>query len=176
MCDGARSGASWCHPLPLTGASRHRARRPDRAGSTGRRHRDEPFTSVVDDGGNLRLALRVIRLLGSCRLAGIAIPFLVLFITLSVWSGPFLSKTNLINILDQAVGHLAIAAPGRSCSWPENSTLSVGAIYGLATVVSGEVAEHHCRVDRHAPRRALLVGLPASAGSRGSGQRNIVAS
>jgi len=67
---------------------------------------------------------------------GIAIPFLVLFITLSVWSGPFLSKTNLINILDQQSAILAIAAAGTLVLVAGGLDLSVGAIYGLATVVS----------------------------------------
>jgi len=49
---------------------------------------ETPEDLDIDDGGTSGLRSGVIRLLGSWRLAGIAIPFLVLFITLSVWSGP----------------------------------------------------------------------------------------
>ena len=43
------------------------------------------------------------RLLRSWRTAGILIPFLVLFVVLSITSQPFLHTSNLINILDQRV-------------------------------------------------------------------------
>jgi len=118
---------------------------------------ETPEDLDIDDGGTSGLRSGVIRLLGSWRLAGIAIPFLVLFITLSVWSGPFLSKTNLINILDQQSAILAIAAAGTLVLVAGGLDLSVGAIYGLATVVSGEVAEHHSAWIAIAA--ALLVGL-----------------
>lgn len=90
-----------------------------------------------------RVRLGAFRLLGSWRLAGIGIPFIILFIVLSVWSGPFLSTTNLINILDQQAATLAIAAAGTLVLVAGGLDLSVGAIYGLATVVSGNLAEHH---------------------------------
>jgi ribose transport system permease protein len=83
------------------------------------------------------------RLIGLWRLAGIGIPFLILFVVLSIWSGPFLSTTNLVNILDQQAANLAIAAAGTLVLVAGGLDLSVGAIYGLATVVSGNLAEHH---------------------------------
>jgi len=97
------------------------------------------------------------RLLRSWRLAGIFIPFLILFVTLSIWSGPFFSSTNLINILDQQASTLAIAAAGTLVLVAGGIDLSVGAIYGLCAVVSGNLAEHHSPV--LAIVVALLVGL-----------------
>ncbi len=97
----------------------------------------------VEPSDASRLRLGAFRLLGSWRLAGIGIPFVILFIVLSVWSGPFLSTTNLINILDQQAATLAIAAAGTLVLVAGGLDLSVGAIYGLTTVVSGNLAEHH---------------------------------
>jgi ribose transport system permease protein len=118
---------------------------------------ETPEALDIDDGGSLGFRSAVIRLLGSWRLAGIAIPFLILFIVLSVWSGPFLSTTNLINILDQQCAFLAIAAAGTLVLVAGGLDLSVGAIYGLTAVVSGELAEHHSPFI--AIGVALLVGL-----------------
>jgi ribose transport system permease protein len=118
---------------------------------------ETPEALDIDDGGSLGFRSGVIRLLGSWRLAGIAIPFLILFIVLSVWSGPFLSTTNLINILDQQCAFLAIAAAGTLVLVAGGLDLSVGAIYGLTAVVSGELAEHHSPFI--AIGVALLVGL-----------------
>ena len=50
------------------------------------------------------------------RRAGILYPFLILFIVLSVSSGPFFTKVNLLDILDQQASTLIIAAAG-TC-WP----------------------------------------------------------
>src|SRR5271155_5930232 len=104
---------------------------------------ETPSVIDVDDDGSLGFRLAVIRLLGSWRLAGIAIPFVILFTVLAVWSGPFTSSTNLINILDQQCAYLMIAAAGTLVLVAGGLDLSVGAIYGLAAVVSGELAEHH---------------------------------
>jgi ribose transport system permease protein len=111
----------------------------------------------VDDEESSSLRSTVIRLLGSWRLAGIAIPFVILFISLSIWVGPFLTKTNLINILDQQSAYLAIAAAGTLVLVAGGLDLSVGAIYGLAAVVSGQLAEHHSPAI--AIGAGLLVGL-----------------
>jgi ribose transport system permease protein len=46
------------------------------------------------------------------RRAGILYPFLILFIVLSVSSGPFFTKVNLLDILDQQSSTLIIAAAG----------------------------------------------------------------
>src|SRR5579863_6088096 len=111
----------------------------------------------ADDDGRLGIRTGALRLLGSWRLAGIAIPFLILFIVLSVWSGPFLSTTNLINILDQQSAYLAAAAAGTLVLVAGGLDLSVGTIYILTAVVSGELAEHHS--PEVAIGVALLVGL-----------------
>jgi ribose transport system permease protein len=114
---------------------------------------------VLDTNKKRSVALRsnTLRILGSWRLAGIAIPFLILFISLSIWGQHFLTKANLINIVDQQAATLAIAAAGTLVLVAGGLDLSVGAIYGLATVVSGEIAEHHSAW--FAITVALLVGL-----------------
>ena len=96
------------------------------------------------------------RLLRSWRLAGIFIPFLILFVALSIASGPFLHTTNLINILDQQANLLVIAAAGTLVMVAGGIDLSVGATYGLATVISGNLAAHHSP--------AIAIGLTILAG------------
>ncbi|MGH9020644.1 MAG: ABC transporter permease [Acidimicrobiales bacterium] len=96
------------------------------------------------------------RLLNSWRLAGIFIPFLILFVVLSITSAPFLHTTNLINILDQQAATLSIAAAGTLVLVAGGIDLSVGATYGLSTVISGELAAHHSPV--------LAIGLALLAG------------
>lgn len=81
--------------------------------------------------------------LRSWRLAGIFIPFAILFVILSITSAPFFHTTNLINILDQQAATLVIAAAGTLVLVAGGIDLSVGATYGLATVVAGELAVHH---------------------------------
>ncbi len=76
------------------------------------------------------------------RRAGILIPFLILFVALSIGSGPFLTKTNLLNIVDQQSATLVIAAAGTFVLISGGIDLSVGATYGLASVVFGELAAH----------------------------------
>jgi ribose transport system permease protein len=98
-----------------------------------------------------------LRLLGSWRLAGIAIPFVILFTYLSIRSGPFLTKANLLGVLDQQSAYLAVAAAGTLVLVAGGIDLSVGAIYGLSAVVSGELAAHHSPVI--AIGGAILVGL-----------------
>ena len=100
-------------------------------------------TLEADSSNAARFRGGAFRLIGLWRLAGIGIPFLILFVVLSIWSGPFLSTTNLVNILDQQAANLAIAAAGTFVLVAGGLDLSVGAIYGLATVVSGNLAEHH---------------------------------
>jgi ribose transport system permease protein len=118
---------------------------------------ESPEVIDLDHQGSDGFRSGAVRILGSWRLAGIAIPFLLLFIALSIWGHHFLSRTNLIGILDQQCATLAIAAAGTLVLVAGGLDLSVGAIYGLATVVSGEVAEHHSAWI--AITVALLVGL-----------------
>jgi ribose transport system permease protein len=77
------------------------------------------------------------------RSAAILMPFLALFIALAVASPPFLSKTNLFNILDQQAAILIIAAAGTLVLISGGLDLSVGATYALAGVASAMVAQHH---------------------------------
>src|SRR5665213_2914040 len=113
--------------------------------------------SESDATASSALRIGAMKLLGSWRTAGIAIPFLLLFIILSISSGPFLHTTNLINILDQQAATLCIAAAGTLVLVAGGIDLSVGATYGLATVVAGEIAAHHSPV--LAIVAAILVGL-----------------
>jgi ribose transport system permease protein len=74
------------------------------------------------------------------RRAGILYPFLILFIVLSVWSGPFFTKVNLLDILDQQASTLIIAAAGTLVLVAGGIDLSVGAVYALAGVTAAHLA------------------------------------
>jgi ribose transport system permease protein len=76
------------------------------------------------------------------RATGIALPFAALFITLSIASSSFLTKVNLLNILDQQSAVLIIAAAGTLVLVAGGIDLSVGAVYALAGVTAAEVAQH----------------------------------
>jgi ribose transport system permease protein len=79
-------------------------------------------------------------ILGRARRGGIIVPFLILFIILSVASGPFFTKTNLLDILDQQASTLIIAAAGTLVLVAGGIDLSVGATYALASVVATKLA------------------------------------
>jgi ribose transport system permease protein len=79
----------------------------------------------------------------SWRNAGIFLPFLVLFVTLSIASDPFLRTVNLLNILDQQSGILIIAAAGTLILVSGSIDLSVGATYALVGCVSAQYALTH---------------------------------
>jgi ribose transport system permease protein len=74
------------------------------------------------------------------RRGGIIFPFLVLFIVLSVASGPFFTKVNLLDILDQQASTLIIAAAGTLVLVAGGIDLSVGASYALAGVTATQLA------------------------------------
>jgi ribose transport system permease protein len=78
--------------------------------------------------------------LGRARRGGIIFPFLVLFIVLSITSGPFFTKANLLDILDQQASTLIIAAAGTLVLVAGGIDLSVGATYALASVVATKLA------------------------------------
>ncbi|NYI40229.1 ABC transporter permease [Demequina lutea] len=80
---------------------------------------------------------------GSWRSVAILIPFLVLFVVLSVGSPWFFNTTNLLNILSQQSATLIIAAAGTLVLISGGIDLSVGATYALAGVVSAQVALAH---------------------------------
>ena len=81
------------------------------------------------------------RMGGRLRQAGIAIPFLILFIVLSVASSSFFQTSNLLDILDQQASTLIIAAAGTLVLIAGGIDLSVGASYALAGVTSAELAQ-----------------------------------
>jgi ribose transport system permease protein len=102
------------------------------------------------DGALLRSA-GMTRLRG----VGILIPFLILFVVLSVTSSSFATKANLLNILDQQSATLIIAAAGTLVLIAGGIDLSVGAIYGFAGVTSAHFAL------QTSPVLAILLGIGA---------------
>lgn len=93
----------------------------------------------------------------SWRNAGILLPFAVLFLSLSIFSSPFLHVSNLRNILDQQSAFLIIAAAGTLVLVAGGIDLSVGATYSLAAVVSSTEAIKHST--GYAVLAGLIVGL-----------------
>jgi ribose transport system permease protein len=91
----------------------------------------------------------------SLRRAGILLPFLVLFIVLTLTSKPFATRANLLNILDQQSATLIIAAAGTLVLVTGGIDLSVGAVYGFAAVTSAHFALHTN------PAVAILLGIGA---------------
>jgi len=73
------------------------------------------------------------------RSGAIAIPFLALFLMLALVSPPFLSGTNLTNILDQQSTFLIMAAAGTLVFVGGGIDLSVGAVHALAGVTAAQV-------------------------------------
>jgi ribose transport system permease protein len=90
---------------------------------------------------------------GRLRAAGILIPFVLLFLTLTITSSTFATKSNFLNILDQQSATLIIAAAGTLVLVAGGIDLSVGAVYGLAGVTAAELAQHM------AAGPAILVGI-----------------
>lgn len=72
--------------------------------------------------------------------AGIAIPFVIVLVALSLISDSFLRFQNLANILDQQAGIIVVASAGTLVLIAGGLDLSVGAVYGLAGATSALVA------------------------------------
>jgi ribose transport system permease protein len=89
------------------------------------------------------------------RRSGILLPFVILFVVLTLTSEPFLTRVNLLNILDQQSAILIIAAAGTLVLVAGGIDLSVGATYSLAAVVS---AHYALEID---PVLAMLLGVGA---------------
>jgi ribose transport system permease protein len=89
------------------------------------------------------------------RSVGILLPFVILFVVLSVTSSSFFTKPNLLNILDQQSAILIIAAAGTLVLVAGGIDLSVGAVYGLAGVISA-----HYALETN-PVLAMLLGVGA---------------
>jgi ribose transport system permease protein len=73
------------------------------------------------------------------RSAAIVLPFITLFALLAVLSPPFLTTTNLLNIVDQQAHVLIIAAAGTLVLVAGGIDLSVGAVAALAAVTAATV-------------------------------------
>jgi ribose transport system permease protein len=82
------------------------------------------------------------RLLDADRVRGLGIllPFIALFIALSFASTAFLTKVNMLEILDQQSSTLIVAAAGTLVLVAGGIDLSVGAIYSLSAVTSAHFA------------------------------------
>jgi ribose transport system permease protein len=89
------------------------------------------------------------------RRVGILIPFLALFVTLSLASDSFAAKANFLNILDQQSAVLIIAAAGTLVLVAGGIDLSVGATYSFAGVISA-----HYALTTH-PAVAIALGVGA---------------
>lgn len=74
------------------------------------------------------------------RRSGIALPFLILFVLLSLASPTFLRIENLFNILDQQAATIIVAAAVTLVLVAGGIDLSVGAIYALAGVTAVTIA------------------------------------
>jgi ribose transport system permease protein len=85
-------------------------------------------------GGRLR------QLTGSdLRGLAIVVPFVALFVALAIASPPFLTTTNLLNLIDQQAHILIIAAAGTLVLVAGGIDLSVGAVAALAAVTAATV-------------------------------------
>ena len=72
--------------------------------------------------------------------AGILVPFLILFLVLSLTSEPFATKANLLLILEQQSAALIIAAAMTLVLVSGGIDLSVGAVWGFAGVTAAHFA------------------------------------
>lgn len=89
----------------------------------------------ADSGSFLRPAARL-------RSAGILIPFLTLFVILSIAKSSFLTSANLTDILDQQSATLIMAGAGTLVLISGGIDLSIGAVYSLAGVTAAQVGQH----------------------------------
>jgi ribose transport system permease protein len=83
------------------------------------------------------------RRIGEAQLRSTAIlgPFIVLFVALSIASPPFLTPTNILNLLDQQAHVLIIAAAGTLVLVAGGIDLSVGAVHAMAAVTAATVTQ-----------------------------------
>ena len=100
-------------------------------GIEGPRSAGTPRTAAVVDR---------VRGLFDLRRGGILVPFVALFVVLSLTSAPFLTKGNLLNIVDQQASTLLPAAAATLVLVAGGLDLSVGAVYGLAGVTAAHLA------------------------------------
>lgn len=74
---------------------------------------------------------------------GIVVAFVALFITLSLASGSFLTKSNLLNVLESNSEVGIIACAFTLVVVAAGLDLSVGAIYAFAGIIAGEITISH---------------------------------
>ena len=142
-------------------------RRDDRVGDPRRRvrrpvgGRDRRLTGDAGtEQSRTRLAgLTAVSAPRRLRQAGILIPFVVLFVVLSLTSDAFLTKVNLLNILDQQSDTLIIAAAGTLVLVTGGIDLSVGATYSSRASSPRSSRVHHDVVP------AILLGIGAGLSS-----------
>ncbi len=115
--------------------------------------------SLPDAGPRVRLraaskgtAARLLGLL-DLRRGGILVPFIALFVVLSATSSAFLTKDNLLNIVDQQASTLIPAVAVTLVLVAGGIDLSIGAVYALAGVASA----HFALVT--SPALAVAIGL-----------------
>ena len=89
-------------PAP-PGVMPDRLARPAPTGLAGREGGQQHLAGIRPAGRSARALRRRSPSSASAAPGGIILPFLVLFIVLSVASGPFFTKTNLLDILDHSL-------------------------------------------------------------------------
>jgi ribose transport system permease protein len=117
---------------------------------------------MTNSTGAVRSAVPRYGWMGNFRLAmirdyAIIISFVALFATLSLTSSVFLTKTNLLNILDQSSALGIVAAGGTVVFIAGGFDLSVGAVFAMSGVVAAEMEPRLGPAG--AMGLALLVGL-----------------
>lgn len=76
------------------------------------------------------------------RRAGILVPFVVLFLILAVWSRPFLTTSNLLELFDQQSTILIVAAATTLVLISGGVDLSIGAVYGLSGLAAARLTTY----------------------------------
>lgn len=79
------------------------------------------------------------RVLATLRQAGIGIPFVALFLVLSLASRPFLTSTNLLSLVDQQSTILIVAVTSTLVLISGGVDLSVGAVYAISGLVAAKL-------------------------------------
>jgi len=74
---------------------------------------------------------------------GIVVTFCALFASLALSSGVFLTKTNLLNVLEQSAAVGIIACGGTLVIIAGGFDLSVGAVYAVSGIAAAQVANDH---------------------------------
>jgi ribose transport system permease protein len=95
--------------------------------------------------------------LSALRDYGIVVSFLALFIILSLSSSVFLTEANLLNVLEQSAAVGIIACGGTLVIIAGGFDLSVGAVFAVAGIVAGKVANDG------SVELGLLAGIAAGA-------------